>query len=215
MAGDPHEYKPSGFMNRVKGIGVGFALLAIGKDLERIGKLGDLALDLARNNPDDEQCVRQLIEAAGRDHENLGRAWASLLDEVEGVPESRTAERAIRLLQAASTGQPVVSISPEADDLLTRIQRLMSVRVEEAYPELVELMPDLRGLEHQFAPRTLTDSDKDAVWAELIRALDPMIGPKATEPGPADPLLRTRNAYNVVRLFFALRVGLLAEVEYD
>jgi hypothetical protein len=179
----------------------------------RIKGLAHLARELARDNPDDGDCIRLLLNAVGSRKRDLSRAAA--VERFDGLAkESRVRDRANRLLLAAHSGKPVVPLSRDLDDLFTRIEVLYSVRVEDAFPTLVELQPELRRLERQFNPRTFGEDQSEAIWDELIEALAPIIGPKA-EIEVTDPLLRTRSAHNIARLFLALRVGLLDEAEYD
>jgi hypothetical protein len=89
----------------------------------------------------------------------------------------------------------------------------MSVPVDVAWPTLVALQPGLADLETTFAPRRLvSDAERDPVWGELIGALEPMVGRDARSD---DPLVRSDPAWNVARLFLAVRVGLLDEVDYS
>jgi hypothetical protein len=212
MSGNPHRYEPKGFVNRTKGVLAGFALLQIGKGFEQVAKLGDLAGRLAQDNPNDEECIRLLVEESGSDREALGNAAAEILD--RGGAESRTLDRAYRLLISASSGDPVASLAPETDELFGRIEALYAMTVDQAYPTLVGLQPKLGDLESQFTPRSIDEVSKDAVWDELLAALDPVIGPQA-DLDVTDPLVRTERAHNIARLFLALRIGLLQEIEYD
>ena len=211
MSEDQHRYEPKGFVNRAKGALAGFALLQMGKAFEQVAKLADLAGRLAEENPYDEDCVRILLEASGSDGAVLRSAAAETLD--RGSAESRTLDRAYRLLVAASTGDPVAPPTPETDQLFGRIESLYATTVELAYPTLVQLQPKLRDLEAQFAARPIGEAEREAVWAELLAALDPVIGPKA-DLNMTDPLVRTERAHNIARLFLALRVGLLQEIDY-
>jgi hypothetical protein len=179
---------------------------------ERVENVQELATSLATSDSDDDVCVRQLREAVGRDPDDLKAALEGLLDFVG--PESRVSDRAHRLLVAASSRLPVVPLSPEQDELFTRIESLYSTRVEVAYPTLVELQPRLEELETRFAPRDIAEDDKESVWGDLWAALAPLIGPDAGAD-VRDPLLRTKAAHNIARLFLAFRVGLLDEIDYD
>ncbi len=212
MEAEPHRHEPQGLVDRAKGVALALGLLHLSKVNERVEKVQALATKLAISDSDDDHCVRQLREAAARDPHDLKAALDGLLEFVG--PESRVSDRAHRLLVAASSGQPVAQLSPEQDELFTRIEALYSTRVELAYPALVELQPGLQGLDQRFAPRAISDDEKDASWDELRAALAPLIGPEAGSE-VTDPLLRTKAAHHIARLFLALRVGLLDEIEYD
>jgi hypothetical protein len=76
-------------------------------------------------------------------------------------------DRANRLLLAAFNGEPVQPLPPEQDELFTRVDELMSVPVEEAWPTLVALQPGLADLETTFAPRrSVSDEERDLLWEE-------------------------------------------------
>jgi hypothetical protein len=166
-------------------------------------KLKELATNLARSNSDDDECVRLLREAATAHTHDLEVAAEEVLDFVG--PESRVSDRANRLLVAAWSGQPVEP-SPLGDEVFRRIEALYSTPVEAAYPTLVELQPHLEELNRRFAPRLIDEDAKDSVWDELRAALAPPIGPDAGAD-VTDPLLRTKAAHHIARLFLALRVG--------
>ena len=221
--------EPSGIVNRGKRIAAGFALLGFMKAAEKhaesqeepvfqtgnpvVVKLADLARSLAKNEPDDDTCVRTLLSAAGSKPHNLSRAAASVRFNGQ-ASMSRNANRANRLLLAAHSGSPVEPLPRDLDELFTRVEALYAVRVEDAFPTLVDLQPDLRKLEQQFSRRNIGEEVKNAVWDELLGALAPVIGPEAN-PDVTDPLLRLDSAHNIARLFLAVRVGLLDEVDYD
>ena len=88
----------------------------------------------------------------------------------------------------------------------------MAVRVEDAFPQLAEMQPKLRELEEEFAPRSVDPGEKQALWDDLIAKLSPVVGPEALEE---DPFLRSDTVWNVARLYLAVRVGLLEEVDYS
>jgi hypothetical protein len=94
------------------------------------------------------------------------------------------------------------------------MEALQSVRVEEAWPQLVRLRPELGALEGQFAPGSIRQGDEDAGWDQLFTALAPLIGPDA-DTGVTDRVLRSVTAHDIARLFLAVRVGLLDRVEYE
>jgi hypothetical protein len=208
---EQHRYEPRGFLGRAKGIALAFGLLHISKANERVARLQEQATNLAISNSDDDDCVRLLRGAAARNSDDLEVAAEGALDFVG--PESRVSDRAHRLLVAAWSGQPVAP-SPLGDEVFERIEALYSTPVEIAYPTLVELQPRLDELNRQFAPRTIAENAKDSVWDELRAALAPLIGPEA-EANVKDPLLRTKAAHHIARLFLALRVGLIDEIDYE
>jgi hypothetical protein len=77
----------------------------------------------------------------------------------------------------------------------------------------VALQPGLADLETTFAPRrSVSDEERDLLWEELVGALKPMVGEDARSD---DPLVRSDPAWNVARLFLAVRMGLLDEVDYS
>jgi hypothetical protein len=179
----------------------------------RIEALANLARRLATENPRDDECVSELLAAAGRRHRDLRKAAADVRFG-GAAKESRQSERANRLLLAAWSGQPVATVSPELDDLLTRIDDLYSVPVEVAFASLTELRPGLADLQGQFEGKARGAVDQEAAWDELFAALEPMLGPEA-DSSVSDPLLRSESAHNIARLFLALKAGLIDGVDYD
>ena len=179
----------------------------------RVEALADLAKRLAKENPLDDKCVGELVAAAGPRKRDLRKASA-VVRFGGAAKESKTAERANRLLVSAWTGQPVAPVSPELDDLLSRIDDLYTRPVEEAFPGLVALRPELGDLEPRFEGRALGQIDQDALWDELLASLDPIIGPDA-DSSVTDPLLRSLSAHSIARVYLALRAGLIDAVDYD
>jgi len=178
----------------------------------RSDQVADLAMDFAQSDREDDACARDLLEAAAGRQKVL-RAAATSVRFAGMAGESRVRDRANRLLLAASTGTSVEPLSPELDTLFSRIEELYSVSVEDAYSQLAKLRPQLRLLEAQFGQRsTRTENEKNALWSELLAGLAPLIGPDADV---SDPLLRSVSAHNIARLYFAVRSGLLDEVEYE
>jgi hypothetical protein len=218
---------PSGLVEKAKGIAAGFALLGAFKAMQKNAEsedepgieqsdpvvlaLAQQARQLAQSQPDDGECVRALLKAAGSKPRNLSKAAASVRFAGQ-ARESRIADRANRLLIAAFRGEPVRLLTDEEANWFDRIDEVMAVRVEDAFPHLVELQPKLRELEDEFAPRTVDPGDKDALWDELIAKLSPVVGPEALDE---DSFLRSDAVWNVARLYLAVRVGLLEEVDYS
>ena len=173
--------------------------------------LAQQARQLAQNQPDDDECVRALLTAAGSKTRNLSKAAASVRFAGQ-ARESRTADRANRLLMAAFRGEPVRQLTEEEVNWFDRIDEVMAVPVEDAFPHLVEMQPKLRELEEEFPPRLVDPGDKDALWDDLIAKLSPLVGPEALNE---DSFLRSDTVWNVARLYLAVRVGLLEEVDYS
>jgi hypothetical protein len=215
-----------GFAGKARGVLAGLGLVAVLKSMEkraededepglliqshRVDKLVELAFELVTNDRPNEDAVRRLLQAAGRHRGDLKKAAAQVRFGGHAKFDRRV-DRANRLLLAAFTGEPVRPIPPEQDEFFTRVDDLMSVPVEEAWPTLVRLQPGLADLETRFAPRPVRESERDPLWDELIGALEPVVGHDAQSD---DPLVRSDPAWNVARLFLAVRVGLLDEVDY-
>ena len=119
---------------------------------EKADEIANLAEQLADSDRSDDECVRQLAAAVGKDRRMLSRAAAVVRFDGR-AKESRVADRANRLLLAASSGEPVVLAPPEFDELMDRIDQFGSVELEEAYAELVQLRPGLRTVEEQFSSK--------------------------------------------------------------
>jgi hypothetical protein len=113
---------------------------------------------------------------------------------------------------AAYRDEPVRQLREEEANWFDRIDEVMGVRVEDAFLHLVEMQPKLRELEEKCAPRSVDPGDKDALWDELIAELAPVVGPEAVIK---DPFLRSDTVWNIARLYLAVRVGLLEEVDYS
>jgi hypothetical protein len=178
----------------------------------RVDKLVEIAFELVTNDRPDEDAVQRLLQAAGRHPGDLKKAAAQVRFGGHAKFDRRV-DRANRLLLAAFNGEPVQPLPPEQDELFTRVDELMSVPVEEAWPTLVALQPGLADLETTFAPRrSVSDEERDLLWEELVGALKPVVGGDARSD---DPLVRSDPAWNVARLFLAVRVGLLDEVDYS
>jgi hypothetical protein len=177
----------------------------------RIRHLAELALDLATEDQTDDQAVRTLVDAAGRWHRDLSKA-AAFVRFAGDAKIYRRSDRANRLLLAAFNGEPVEPLPPELDEWFARIDEIRLVPVEVSFPTLVALQPALGELEARFSPRTVDDADREALWNELIDSIKPIVGPDAAAD---DPLLLTRTAWNVARLYLAVRVGLLETVDYS
>jgi hypothetical protein len=216
-----------GFAGKARGILAGLGLVAALKSMEkraededdpglliqspRVDKLVALAFELVTNHRPDEDAVHRLVQTARRHRGDLKKAAAQVRFGGHAKFDRRV-DRANRLLLAAFNGEPVQPLPPERDELFTRVDELMSVPVEDAWPTLVALQPGLADLETTFAPRrSVSDAERDPLWGELIGALEPMVGRDA---GSDDPLVRSDPAWNVARLFLAVRVGLLDEVDY-
>jgi hypothetical protein len=225
--GPGEEDEPTGLVEKAKGVVAGFALLGVFKAMEKNAEsedepgieqrdpvvlaLAEQARQLAHSQPDDDECVRALRKAAGSKARNLSKAAASVRFAGQ-ARESRIADRANRLLLAAYRGQSVRQLTEEEANWFDRIDEVMAVRVEDAYPHLAEMQPKLRELEETFAPRSVDPGDKDALWDELIAALSPVVGPNALDD---DSFLRSETVWNVARLYLAVQVGLLEEVDYS
>jgi hypothetical protein len=225
--GPDEENGLSGLVKKGKGVVTGLALVGLFKTMQKNAEAEDepgidqndpavLALaqqarELATREPDDDECVRALLRAAGSKTRNLSKAAASVRFAGQ-ARESRIADRANRLLLAAFSGEAVRQLTPEQDQWFERLDEVMSVPVEVAFPRLAELQPKLRELEEDFAPRPVDPNEEEALWDDLIAKLSPVVGPDAVD---GDPFLRSDTVWNVARLYLAVRVGLLEEVDYS
>jgi hypothetical protein len=183
---------------------------------EKADEIAGLAEQLAASDRSDDECVRQLVTAVGKDRNMLSRA-AAVVRFGGRARESRVADRANRLLLAAFSGEQVVLAPPEFDELMNRIDQFGSVEFDEAYAELVQLRPELRTVEEQFSsrftdqpfdPELLDDDQWHEQWSELEEALKPVVGPEADED-VGDPLLRSRFAFDLASMFLGGRMGLV------
>jgi hypothetical protein len=194
------EDEPTGLAEKAKGVVAGFALLGVFKAMEKNAEsedepgieqrdpvvlaLAQQARQLAHSQPDDDECVHALRKAAGSKTRNLSKAAASVRFAGQ-ARESRIADRANRHLMAAYRDEPVRQLREEEANWFDRIDEVMAVRVEDAFPHLVEMQPKLRELEGKFAPRSVDPGDKDALWHELIAELAPVVGPEAVIKNPS------------------------------
>ncbi len=206
----------------VGGLGIFAALKAMEKHAEtqdepeiisgnaRVRQLSSLAVDLAKGDRTDAECVRTLVDAAGRKQRDLSKA-AAVVRFGGAAKVDRISDRANRLLLAAFSGEPVQPVPPEQDRWFARVDQIRSIPVEEAYPLLVKLQPALGDLEDRFHPRAMDERERDELWNQLIDAITPLVGPDAISH---DPLVLSKPAYEVARLHLALRSGLLQEIDY-
>ena len=179
----------------------------------RIERLAEQAKELARTTPDDAECVRILTETAGRHRRDLSKA-AAIVRFGGFANELRANDRANRLLLTAFTGEPVGRPPAELETLFARVDELYTPPVENGFRILAAISPELQTLDAQWSSRTADGGDVDELWNELIGSLAPVVGPDAV-PGVSDPLLRTKSAHNIARLYLALQAGLLGHIDYD
>ena len=143
-------------------------------------------MDLAQSDRQDQVCVQKLVAEAEGNRKTLRMAAASV--RFAGLArESRVRDRANRLLLAATTGDPVTPLSPELNELFSRIEDLYSVRVETAYSVLLRLSPEFGLLDTRLGQMPST-ADEDSRWNELLEGLALLVGPDADAD---DPLLRS------------------------
>jgi hypothetical protein len=175
---------------------------------ERAKELEDLALSLARADPNDPQAIGQLRTLAGRHEKDLRRAAAQI--RMGGFHhENRVHHVANTNLLAAATEGTFEPLTAEEDKWFSRFEDLERMSGAESFEQLAGRQPGLRAFEQaglKAAPilwPSPLDSD-DALIDFVVDGLDRLVGPDAESE---DPLIRTKLAHGMCRVYLLRRVG--------
>jgi hypothetical protein len=192
----------------------------------------DRARELSAEDREDDEAVREL-STMGRRHERDLKVAELAARERGAHLQSREANLAQRLLQAAVSGSHVRPVDPEELELIERCEAFGQLSNEEAFSALSQIEPELRTLEtdakegrlgrrHTLelmrAARLPHDQLDEASREELRgyareslqasealkRRLDPLVGPDAQR---GNLLLKTQLAYDTAEA----RLGQLLE----
>jgi hypothetical protein len=169
------------------------------------GRLEDLALRVAAEVPDDGEAVAAVRAAGGR-RKDLRIAAASLRM-MSYTWEHRSYLRAARLLKAAADGGPPLPPSAEQEALFRAVEHLEALPSDAAFATLASELPELRALEQRVATWLAepTYPDVDDRLDEILRALAPIVGPRAST---GSALARSETAYDVARPYLLEKAGI-------
>ena len=173
----------------------------------RVDSISGLALDLAADDVDDENAVRQLKAAAGKRRRDL-KGPASQVRMGGHVKEDRVVNRANRLLESAATGHAVRSVTLEEEHEFARAEELSEMGVDAAYERLAILVPELRELERRIVQASVGEGDEARLWLEIFAGLKPLIGSGAITD---DPLLHLNTARRIAESYIARQAGLFED----
>ena len=170
----------------------------------RITELDQLAWTLAANEREDADAVQMLRDNAGRRRNDLRWAAAHVRAR-RWIDEHRIAYRANELLLAAAEDRPIEAVTAEQEAWFQQIDALSDGWNDAAFSRLIALQPRLTDVERSItqAWRELRRANLEgreftrgrlAVWRQIERALDPLVGPSADS---ADQLVRSHRAYEL------------------
>ncbi len=164
-------------------------------------ELTNAAFELAASDAEDDPARRELeraIEAACP----TGPQYA--LEGLAKGSESSVADRAHRLMVAATRREPVLPADPRRLELFEQLRDLHSKPVREAFDHLASFSRVLRRLAETVRPYPPDELEQvDWFKAETARAR-PYVGSHAAD---AAPLLRTRAAHQVVLAYLRIAAG--------
>lgn len=113
---------------------------------DRSTRIRDLAIDLARNEREDEDAVGELVALTGRHRRDAEIAALDLRRE-NSCHESRTYNRAYRLLQAALASEPIAQPTPADIALMEVVNGLRQMPPEVRFRALAAKEPRLQEVE--------------------------------------------------------------------
>lgn len=168
----------------------------------RTARLEGLAFELVESGRDDDDGVRTLRELAGHRRDDLLDAAASvrqsgLTDEVREI------NRANAMLLAASSGDPLRSLTPEDERWFATVDQLALTAVDVAFAQLAKLEPALVDLE-----TSVRRSPKGWSITTIHKEVSKLAGAKAQSPRR---LIRTTTAASIACTYLDSVAGLLDE----
>jgi hypothetical protein len=170
---------------------------------ERSELLEQVAMQCAADNDLSDSAVQKLRSLAKGHNRDLSRAAASVRF-LGLTDEMREQKLCNRLLQAAANNCSVTPLTPQEEEWFDRTGELDRLPEAEAFGLIVSLEPAVGAFEEQV--RTQCDGmSEDQMWDFIIEGLGPIVGP---DSGAADPLLRTKLAFDRARIHLARSNGL-------
>lgn len=173
-------------------------------------RLWELAMDSARSSDTDTESVARLSSlVAGASKLDIDAALARLGREDRLISYLR--DRALRLLQGASTGDPVLPMPAAYAQQFMRERELGHMPMGQAYAELARSVPELTDLESRVESWEKPDLNSSAgqlvyiayqkdIRSETARLVGPAVG------GP-DAVLRSNTALSIVQRYLYSLLG--------
>ncbi len=171
-------------------------------------RIAELAETLARSSREDDQAAAELrLLAHESRHWRRPLAEAAQLFRVNGEHlESRWRHRAVRLLSAAASGQPVAAAEPAQLARFDLLERVSALPAGQAFDELAAREPKLLALRQQLV-RAPADNVDGAAFSQWLRAssmvhheLVPLVGHGRAD---FDPLCSAAIAYAIAGAYLA------------
>jgi hypothetical protein len=173
-------------------------------------RLWQLAMEGARSNETDMEAVARLSSLlAAASKPDIDATLARLGR--EDTPISYLRDRALRLLQAASSGDQVLPMPAEYAQQFTRERELGHLPMGQAYEELSRLVPGLTDLERRV--KSWEKPDLNSAPGQLFRIARQkdirneaarLLGPAT---GGSDPVLRSNTAASIAQRYLYALLG--------